>query len=378
MAQFFVSCTLGAEKELLSELREFWFEMMDLDGLPTRAAFPEHEEFKGGIELECDEHLGYQINFFSKIANRVLLRVGRFEARFFDQFEKGLMRVEFKKFLAPEGGVHLKIESHKSRLNNEKSIAEAAGKVLAQQGFHFFDKSDRGIYIRIEKDRVLVSLDTSGEHLHRRGYALYRGEAPLRETLAARMVHHLAQHVALDKNLTVIDPFVGSGTILFECLSAKQPNFYRPYNWLQFNNIPKLFRSPTWNKNYRWLHAADVQAIGYDMDATAVKNCKENLKVYQNMWPQSPDVQFWQKDSFDLKIDRTQLRKNVWIVANPPYGIRLNDGKAHEILERLGNAVDGIVVLHPLNWNIKTAKLKEKRSVDFSNQGLHLKLSVFC
>lgn len=377
MAQFFVICTLGAEKELLEELHEFWFEMMDLDGMPTRAPFPDYEEFKGGIELVCDEHLGYQINFFSKIANRVLLRIGRFEARFFDQFEKGLQRMEFKKYLSA-GGLRLKIESHKSRLNNEKSIAEASERVLAAHGFYADGESGRSVYLRIEKDKVQVSLDTSGEHLHRRGYAVFRGEAPLRETLAARMIRHLAKHTALDKNLTVMDPFVGSGTLLFECLSARLPNLQRSYSWFEFSHIPKLFRSPSWSKNYRWLPTVDVQAVGYDIDRAAIKNCEENLKAFEKIWQQVPEMHVEQKDSSVLKIDRTLFRKNIWIVANPPYGIRLDDGKARQILERLESAVDGMIVLHPLHWNIKTEKLKCKYSEDFSNQGLHLRLSVFC
>lgn len=378
MAQFFVSCALGAESELLAEMREFWFEMMDLDGQPTRAPFPEYEEFKGGIEIICEDHLGFQINFFSKIANRVLLRIARFEARFFDQFEKNLLKVEFKKYFDP-GVISLKIESHKSRLNNEKSITEAAAKVFAAQGFAIGESAERLVYIRIEKDRVTVSLDTSGEHLHRRGYATYRGEAPLRETHAARMVRELAKRVTLDADLTVMDPFVGSGTLLFESLSLRQPNFQRPYAWLQFKNAPKLFKSPTWSKNYRWIQGdgPSLQAVGYDMDPKAIRNCEANLNEYRNIFrPTQITVEV--QDSAQLQIKREQFRKKIWIIANPPYGLRLNDGQAKEILESLAESVDGMIVLHPVGWNFRTSKLKPQSSVDFSNQGLHLKLSVFC
>ncbi len=182
MSLFFISCPLEYENELAKELKSFWFEMIDLDGLPTRAEFPELEMIRGGIQLETSDHLGLQINFFSKIASRVLLRIFKFEARYFDQFEKGFAKVDFDKYLQTKD-LKIKVESHKSRLNNDKNIIEAATNVLLKKHFKINNESLNSLYVRLEKDRVTVSLDTSGEHLHKRGYATYRGEAPLRETL---------------------------------------------------------------------------------------------------------------------------------------------------------------------------------------------------
>ena len=190
MSLFFVSCPLKYENELVSELKSFWFEMIDLDGLPTRAEFPEIEMFSGGVQMNIADHLGFQINFFSKIANRVLLRINKFEARYYDQFEKGFSKVEFEKYLS-ENEFKIKIESHKSRLNNDKNIIEAAQNVLNKKKFTIKDQAVNTVYLRIEKDVVMVSLDTSGEHLHKRGYAGFRGEAPMRETLAAYIVRKL-------------------------------------------------------------------------------------------------------------------------------------------------------------------------------------------
>ena len=84
MGLFFVSCSLDFELELVTEIKSFWFEMMDLDGLPTREPWPEFEVIQGGVEIECADHLGFQINLFSKIANRVLLRIVKFEARYYE------------------------------------------------------------------------------------------------------------------------------------------------------------------------------------------------------------------------------------------------------------------------------------------------------
>lgn len=378
MAEFFVSCPIGYEEELLNEIKSFWFEMIDLDGLPTRAAFPEMEILMGGLQFHTGEHLGFQINFFSKIGNRVLLRIAKFEARYFDQFEKAMAKVEWTKYFASED-VKLKAESHKSRINHEKNILEAATNVLTKQKYRIKDESFNTVYIRIDKDRVTVSLDTSGEHLHRRGYATYRGEAPLRETIAACMIRKLQKFVSIDKDLTLIDPFVGSGTLLFEASSYRIPNLERNYSWLHFKNAPKLFQSSSWKKNYRWFESKNSpQCLGYDIDDKSISNLEKNKIDFMKIFNQSSvDISGAVGDSYDLKLNTQDLKKNIWIIANPPYGIRLADDNAKQILEKLESQVQGILVIHPVNWKFNFKTLGLAQSEEFSNQGLNLKLSVF-
>lgn len=379
MSRFFVSCPIGFENSLVEELKSFWFEMIDLDGLPTRSSFPELDLIKGGIELECEDHLGYQINLFSKIAGRVLLRVASFESRYFDQFEKQLLKVPLNTFLEVGTPVGLQVESHKSRLNNEKSILESASHVLKKLGFEVADKAKVNVYLRFEKDRATISLDTSGEHLHRRGYAVYRGEAPLRETLAAYLVRRLSDHVNLDQDLTVVDPFVGSGTILFEVLSSYLPNLQREYSWQVFKKTPKLFKSDSWTKNYRWIrNSQQPHVVGYDLDEKAIQNLKRNQEEFFKTFgvteiPLKAEV----KNSQDVQLIRADLTKNVWLVCNPPYGIRLDDENVREIIQSFEKDVDGMVILHPPIWNFNFSHLKLVSSDDFKNQGLSLKLSIY-
>lgn len=378
MSLFFVSCPLNYENELVAELKSFWFEMLDLDGLPTRSAFPEPEIFRGGIQLNVADHLGFQINFFSKIASRVLLRIYKFEARYYDQFEKGFAKVELEKYL-PGVDLKLKVESHKSRLNNDKNIIEAAQNVLTKKKLRLNPESANTVFIRLEKDVVTVSLDTSGEHLHRRGYATYRGEAPMRETLAAYMVRKLASQVEINAHLTVIDPFVGSGTLLFEANSFRLPNLVRKYSWQNFKTAPKLFKSDSWMKNYRWFDNQNFpQSLGFDNDAKAIDSLEKNKADFSAIFSQCRlDLITSVQDSRDIILDRTKLKKSVWVITNPPYGIRLADENAREVLETIESSVDGIVVVHPVAWQFSFRYLKPVLTEDFSNQGLNLKLSVF-
>ncbi|MGZ3725897.1 MAG: THUMP domain-containing class I SAM-dependent RNA methyltransferase [Pseudobdellovibrio sp.] len=377
MARFFVSCPLGFETSLATEIKNFWFEMIDLDGLPTRAEFPELEILQGGVEFETDDHLGFQINFFSKLANRVLLRIAKFESRYYDQFEKELSKIDLEKYLDFDYLNHqlqVKIESHKSRLNNEKNLNEAFSHVLDKKKIKISDKARQTLFIRIEKDRVTVSLDTSGEHLHRRGYASHRGEAPLRETLAAYLVTHLN----LSSRLRLIDPFAGSGTLLFEAISQNLPNLQRDYSWLHFKNAPKLFKSDSWRKNYRWFASQNaMECVGYDIDEKSVQNAKHNQSDFQKIFSlENINLNFKVQNSAELKLENPE-NKNTWLIANPPYGIRLADEQAKETLEMLENGVNGIVVIHPEKWKFNFKKLKLSHQQDFSNQGLNLKLSVF-
>ena len=378
MSLFFVSCPLKYENELVSEMKSFWFEMIDLDGLPTRVEFPEIEIFSGGVQMSVADHLGFQINFFSKIASRVLLRINKFEARYYDQFEKGFSKIEFEKYLA-EPEFKIKIESHKSRLNNDKNIIEAAQNVLKKKKFTIKDQAANTVYLRIEKDVVMVSLDTSGEHLHKRGYAGFRGEAPMRETLAAYIVRKLQSQISINENLTVIDPFVGSGTLLFEACSSLLPNFTRKYSWLDFKIAPKLFKSSTWTKNYRWFENLQTpQCRGYDYDEKVLLAFERNKAELKEVFAQAQfDIQAEFHDSRDLILERNQFKKSLWIITNPPYGIRLADENAIVALENLEAAVDGIIVVHPVAWRFNFVELKPVLTEEFSNQGLNLKLSIF-
>ena len=388
MSQFFISCSLGTEADLVSELKSFWFEMMDLDGQPTRCVLQEHQILTGGVELEIPEHLGFQINLFSKLAHRVLLRVHKFEARYFDQLEKEFKKFELEKWLEPQKLI-LKIETHKSRINNQKSIEESltpllkAKKFLVTTGGAEGDaaKEVQALYIRIDKDRVTLSLDTSGPHLHKRGYGVYRGEAPIREVFAAFIFKQLRKNSLSMQDLSVIDPFAGSGTILFEAQSEMFPLFKRNYAWMHFKNRPKLFKSETWMQNYRWLRPENhVAAYAIDIEPKSITNMEENQKIFNDLFPQvKSQINMICDDSLSVDLGPYKALQNAWVITNPPYGHRLHEGSAVQILERFESEIplQGMVLVHPDAWYFNFTRLKLVSKLDFKNQGLNLKLSVY-
>lgn len=383
MGRFFISVQPGHEESLYKEIKSFWSQMIDLDGQPTKQPVPEPLFISGGIQIETADHLGYQINFFTKLAGRVLLRIASFEARYFDQFEKNLGKIDFGQILDLEFLKHqlnVKVESHKSRLNNEKNLLEAVQNVFVKKNLKISAEAPQTLFIRIDKDKVTLSLDTTGEHLHKRGYSVFRGEAPLRETLAGYMIFKLKEFLGPEMSFQVADPFAGSGTLLFEAMSFGRPNLEREYSWLKFKSAPKLFKSPTWKKNYRgYSTEPSVEAAAIDKDEKSVTNILKNAEDFKKLFHfERINLKAEQADSaaLDLKKYRTPEKK-LWIVTNPPYGMRLADEGAKTILEKLGEDADGLLVIHPEKWKFKFKNVTLKTSEPFNNQGLKLTLSLF-
>lgn len=384
-SRFFVSCQPHLEKDLLHELESFWHQLIDLDGLPTRSRPEVVYEDIGGIEIECETHLGFQINLFSKLANRVLWRIHHFEARYFDQFEKELKKLDLKKYLG-EQKFNLNIESGKSRLFHESNLEESAHKIL-KNAVKKQDETLLSLYIRIFKDHVTLSLDTSGKHLHKRGYRQAQGEAPMRETLAAKMYNFLlknalegeVQYSPQNANTTILDPFCGAGTLLFEAASFFQPNLVSKFDFERFNNLPGLLKSETWKKNFKIANPSKTQFMGMELDPKTFAKLEGNYEAFKTHFPAVENsFKFIQGNS--KTADFSALKdQSVIVIANPPYGERLKNTDAEDVLmslERIPH-LKGLVVVHPPQWKLKFSQLKIKQSEAFNNQGLDLKLTLF-
>ena len=382
MSNFFVSCQLGAEDILLNEMNFFWHKMIDLDGLPTRTRPEVLSEEKGGLEIKCELYLGLQINLFSKIANRILLRVHQFEARYFDQFEKEIKKMNWTQFVDLKKPVKFEVDSAKSRLFHEGNLLEVLEKTLKIKSSS--DEAAQKVFIRIFKDSVQISLDTSGEHLHKRGYRKQQGEAPMRETLAAQMIQFLTEtsrnlnlpYLQSDKNILYIDPFCGSGTLLFETRLANAINFMRSYAFENFTFLPALFKSPVWKKNYKFKNIFNNRLLGIEIDTATFDKAINNLK---NLPIEDQNhIEILNQDCQDLVLQVADTDYKI-IVTNPPYGGRLSDIKADVILQYLEEKINPhvIVVVHPKDWNFKFKNLKLSRQKAFNNQGLDLYLSYF-
>jgi len=394
MSTFFVSCQPGLEKDLVFEIESFWHMLIDLDGLPTRSR-PEFvdQDITGGIELRCDIHLGYQINLFSKLGNRVLLRLTHFSARFFDQFEKEIKKIKLKDYFGDQPFA-IQVDASKSRLFHEKNLLESAYKAfgLKDNKATSVSQSDDGdefqLYIRIFKDEATLSIDTTGRHLHKRGYRVEQGAAPIRETLAAKVYFKLLE-LAYSGQLTLFeraestalyDPFCGSGTLLFESACFKLPSLNQSFSFEKFLNRPALMKSNTWKKNYKISYLSQLRFYGSELDPQTFQKLNKNKNEFLNKYPQIMSDYFTFLNCDSSLIKSAQFKEGkIILMTNPPYGERLDSNTAIDVLNSVVKEIQPycIAVIHPLNWNLKYENYRAFATYDFDNQGLKLKLSFF-
>jgi putative N6-adenine-specific DNA methylase len=159
----------------------------------------------GGLSFEGSLDDLARANLWLRTASRVLGRITSFHARALGELERKAAAVPWRSWLVPGVPVRLRVSCRKSRLYHQKAVAERIGRSLAAAGWEAVtggaepgedgDEPDPGtgapaqlLLVRIFRDDCTISLDSSGELLHRRGYRLASSKAPLRETLAAGLI----------------------------------------------------------------------------------------------------------------------------------------------------------------------------------------------
>lgn len=379
MAKFFVSCALEVVSELETELKEIWPYLLNKEGRAHSSPLEIIEIDKGGILIECEESLGFQINFFSKLANRVLLRLSEFKVKDFPKLYQKFEKIDLPALIGKTDGLinpwQLETSASQSRLNHEKRIDET---ILSAWKKH--TKQAPGertkVFVRMFDDLCTVSLDTSGKHLHFRGHK-HVGEAPLRETLAAFMVRSMMgpAGAAELQEITLIDPMAGSGTLLQEARLLYQGNFSRSFSFLSWPITPKLLKLEKLKDNYMALPKLFKSMQGFDIDQKVF----EVLKVQMKEISSEASLQ----DLFSAKPRSVPGRS--WVISNLPYGERIK--VSFSVLE----AIEQINKVHQperiglLMSERQYSDLSNQKIIDFkmgetialSNGGLRTKFVVF-
>lgn len=166
---------------------------------------------EGGVAFGGDWRHVCQANLGCRVASRILVRVTRFEATTFSQLERELGRVAWERWLPAGCAAEVRVAKRRTRLYHTGKVAEVVRRTLGLPEPGPGPAMVR-LQVRIEGPEVTVSLDTSGEHLHRRGYRIDVGPAPLRENLAAGLLLRAGWSGAEP----LLDPCCGSGTLPIE------------------------------------------------------------------------------------------------------------------------------------------------------------------
>jgi putative N6-adenine-specific DNA methylase len=190
--------------------------------------------------------------------------------------------------------------------------------------------------VRIVDDECEISVDSSGDLLHRRGYRKEVAKAPLRETIAAAMV--LAS--GWKRGAPLLDPMCGSGTIPIEAAMLARkiaPGLKRDF---QFMNWPGFDREP-WNQLLETARAAAIalpgELLGSDRDAGAIQAAVHNAEragVADN-------VRFFQEAvSGSIEGIDAAVAATGWVLTNPPYGVRVGEaGDLRNLYAKLGSTL---------------------------------------
>ncbi|MHC0035751.1 THUMP domain-containing class I SAM-dependent RNA methyltransferase [Pseudoneobacillus sp. C159] len=300
----------------------------------VRALGYECEVDNGKIIFEGDERAIARCNMWLRTADRVKLVVGEFKATTFDELFEKTKALPWERYLPENAEFPVSGKSVKSKLFSVSDCQAIVKKAIVERMKKQYKINswleENGALFKIEvallKDIVTITLDTSGQGLHKRGYRSDQGEAPLKETLAASLI--MLTNWYPDKPF--IDPFCGSGTIPIEAALIGQ-NIAPGFN--------RNFVSETWNwiEKKIWdevrVEAEDVSKYdqpleiqGSDIDHRMVNIAKENAFEAGL----GDVIQFKQMQVKDIS---TPLEYGV-MVGNPPYGERLGEKTAVESMYR--------------------------------------------
>ena len=330
--QFCVPCLFGVEGLVADELRR-----MDL---PEVRAEDGRVFFSGSL-TDCA-----RVNLSLRCGERVLMEIGSFSARSFDQLFEGVRALPWENILPRDAAFPVTGYSLDSSLFSVPDCQRIIKKAVVERmksRYHLehFPESGAEYKIRfsIRKDLAAVYLDTSGTALHKRGYRPAHTEAALRETLAAAMVK-LARYRGKGD---FCDPFCGSGTIAIEAALAalnRAPGLYRSFAAEEWSFMDPSFWQEARATAIAAEYSGDYHIFASDIDPRAVQIAQENA-VRAGV---DHLISFSVADA--CSFSRTTERGVI--ITNPPYGERLLDQKqAEELYRGFGAALSGTD-----NWSL--------------------------
>jgi putative N6-adenine-specific DNA methylase len=303
----------------------------------------------GGVELAGDLTVLYRLNLELGLALKVLLRVGSFSTKRFEGLLKQTADLPWEQFIARDASLDVKATCKRSRLYHSTAVVErvvqAIGTRLARPVSLAKDTQGPVVQVqaRLLDDQCTLSVDVSGELLHRRGYRLATGKAPLREDLARAIV--IAS--GWDPQTPLIDPFAGSGTIAIEAdrwARHVAPGAMRNFAFMHMPFYdPALFQTLRRQAKAREL-PVKTRIFASDRDAGVIESARANAGRAQ-----VSSIDFSVASLSQAKSFLEPPGVNGALVTNPPYGLRVGRDKTLLKLYRtLGDRVRDL----PGSWKV--------------------------
>ncbi len=290
----------------------------------------------GSITFTGDKMAICRANLWLRSAERVLLKIGEFNATDFDQLYERTKTLPWTKWLPKNAEFPVTGKSVSSKLHHVPSCQSIVKKAVVDSMKEKYkcnwfneDGPTYKIQVALLKDKATITIDTSGVGLHKRGYRELATTAPIQETIAAAMIY-LSRW---DKDRVLIDPFCGSGTIPIEAaMIAKNiaPGLKRKFASEKWHNIPdKIWNSAREEANDKINKNIEPRLImGTDINKDVIGIARHHAQRAG-----VSNIVHLQTRSF---ADFNTSRKYGYIIANPPYGERLNDNNIEKLYKNMG------------------------------------------
>jgi putative N6-adenine-specific DNA methylase len=310
------TCAFGLEKLVYDEIKKLGLWVVKTED--------------GRVIFEGDELALIRANLWLRCADRVQIQTGEFQATTFEDLFNAVNNLPWEQFIAANDAFPVHATSIKSVLHSQPAIQSIVKKSIVKrlQQAHKVEflpensSATHQIIIKINKDQCVISIDSSGDSLHKRGYRTRANAAPIKETLAAAMVK-LSDWTA-EKALagqTLIDPFCGSGTIAIEAALIAQnmaPGLHRKFAFQQWEWIHKKYIQEAFTEARAAIKPLEKLPIYcFDIDPDALTMAQENAKCAG-----IPNLNFKRSDFQDLDFTKFE---NCTFITNPPYGDRMED-----------------------------------------------------
>lgn len=343
-AQYFSSCPKGIEALLAAELT----------GLGAEGV----RETVAGVYFEGSLEIAYRVCLWSRLANKVLLPLGSFTVNSQEELYDGARALSWQEHLSPTGTLLVDFIGSNDAIRNTQfgavkikdAIVDCLRDFSGERPSIAKRDPDLRVNARLSRDKVVISVDLSGDSLHRRGYRIKQGSAPMKENLAAGILLRAGWPAIAAEGGALLDPMCGSGTLLIEAammaadiapgLGRASFGFER---WLNHRNDIWLKLREEAHERRRVGLAKDLPEIrGYDADVRVIRAAEENIV--------SAELDNW------LRVTRKELAEfkkpththiaSGLVICNPPYGERLGEVESLKLLyahlgERLRNEFQG-------------------------------------
>ena len=289
----------------------------------------------GKIKISCQLKDIAILNLRLRTAERVLLLIDSFRAETFEELFDKVFEIRWWDYIAEEDQFIIQGRSRKSKLFSisdcqritEKAIIE---KLKMKYKVSWFEKSGPRVKIEVSllNDIAEITMDTSGDGLHKRGYREVNYKAPLSETIAASLV----KLTFWNKDRILADPFCGSGTIPIEAAMIEKniaPGLMRDFDFVNFKFFDEEIFKEEKKKCYSEIkYDEKLEILASDVSHKAIQIARANSEILGL----DEDISFFQKDIRDLDLpDDYGI-----IITNPPYGERIGKEDVDELNKELG------------------------------------------